>query len=142
MPENRDESLVCPNCGSTDLEKVSDNKVRCRYCKNVHRLSSLRTLSGKQSLVICPICMKEIPVQSTFTCPKCGRPNICMRHLKRGLCTDCARDPQSERIAREDTRMKKERKLSPVVGVILLAAIIFTLGILFSLVALCNDIYF
>ncbi len=68
--------LECPNCGSTDLAEIKQNKHQCAYCGTV--------LTERKQVVVAP---RRVAYTEQTKCPRCGFAN------ERGLryCNNCGR---------------------------------------------------
>ena len=67
--------LECPNCGSTDLIKVKQNKHRCAYCGTV--LTEKSQVAAAPRADKCPRCGFENERGDRY-CNDCGRPLVKM----------------------------------------------------------------
>ena len=65
-------ALICPQCGSSDLEEISWDRRRCRHCGTEMRLSDDR---NRVELLqwVCPRCGTNNAVGTNF-CRQCGEP--------------------------------------------------------------------
>lgn len=91
--------IVCTNCGSIDVEEISDNKYICIACKtkfNYDRLNDARIVHDSAAHN-CRDCGKDIRNSSRHKCTECKRDDLCddCADFEEGLaiiCKKCLRE--------------------------------------------------
>ncbi len=76
-------ALLCPQCGSKDLEEIGGDRRRCRYCGTEVRLSRERTRVELLQWV-CPRCGANNAVGANY-CRQCGA-------VLAQQCTNCGQE--------------------------------------------------
>jgi ribosomal protein S27AE len=106
-----DRDLVCPGCGCTQLEGVTENRFRCESCGATNSFDS----SGELQIIeeICPSCGFLNEEQSRF-CGKCGTPFFrecpdCGGAVRwfNSFCPDCGADYAKRMVHHEKIRLEK-----------------------------------
>jgi hypothetical protein len=83
-----------------------EKQVESRYQSMSELLVDLEVIADSTSpqgkkgeqLVICSLCGKKNPIQNTFSCPKCRKPNLCASHYDPHLrfCQQCKLDHEGQ----------------------------------------------